>query len=238
MPFGSQSLYKPPRKKPPVPRPPSDSQAARAELRARQGALSTAGRTRPSTALDALRTVQAGLPRQSTTTAAPPFLASTAARAAPASMSFAPSALSASGTTSPRTLAANANPVASGTTSPTVLGDQNFTGWAAGIRPDAADLMFSKPEALLRQVMVKMGLPEGENAGLFGMAEPYAGLANLMALIAMGSGDAEVGSKNAILNEMGDYMSQGLKRGGTMPSFASGMANIPGPRSPRRWAAS
>lgn len=104
-----------------------------------------------------------------------------------------------------------------------------MTGWASGIRPDAIPMMYQEPQALLRQVMAKMGMSAGSNPGLYNMALPNADLVNALALISMGADPGfEQGNNDAVLNFMGDYFSQGLTQGGRGVDFGAGIDNIMG----------
>ena len=105
----------------------------------------------------------------------------------------------------------------------------DYTGWAAGMRPDAANMLFQEPQALLRQVMAKMGLSANDNPGLYNMALPNADLANALALIGLGGQQGfQQGDINSVLNNMGDFFQQGLTRGGQGVDFNQGMKNIMG----------
>lgn len=107
--------------------------------------------------------------------------------------------------------------------------DQNFTGWAEGVKPDAIPMLFQEPQALLRQVMASMGMSANTNPGMYNMALPNADLANALAMIQLGaSPDFSQGNTNAVLNQMGDFFQQGLTRGGQGVDFRSGMGNLMG----------
>lgn len=107
--------------------------------------------------------------------------------------------------------------------------DQNFTGWAEGIKPNAVPMIFQEPQALLRQVMASMGMSANANPGMYNMALPNADLANALAMIQLGaSPDFSQGNTNAVLNQMGDFFQQGLTRGGQGVDFRGGMGNLMG----------
>lgn len=104
---------------------------------------------------------------------------------------------------------------------------QAYTGWATGLRPDAANLMFQEPQSLLRQVMAKMGMSANNNQGMYQMALPNADLANALALIGLGGQPGfEQGDINSVINNMGDFFKQGLTRGGQGTDFQQGASNI------------
>lgn len=107
--------------------------------------------------------------------------------------------------------------------------DQNFTGWAAGIRPNAVPMMFQEPQAFLRQVMGQMGMSANTNPGMYYMALPNADFANALAMLQLGgSSDFSQGNTNQVLNTMGDFFSQGLTRGGQGVDFRGGLSNALG----------
>lgn len=104
---------------------------------------------------------------------------------------------------------------------------QDLTGWARGIRPDAIPMMYQEPQALLRQVMAKMGISAGSNPGLYNMALPNADLVNALALISLGADPGfEQGNHDAVLNFMGDYFAEGMTPGGQTVDFGAGIDNI------------
>lgn len=117
---------------------------------------------------------------------------------------------------------------ATGSTSQGNLGS-DYTGWAAGMRPDAANMLFQEPQALLRQVMAKMGMSANDNPGMYNMALPNADLANALALVGLGGQQGfQQGDINSVLNNMGDFFQQGLTRGGQGVNFEQGAKNIMG----------
>jgi len=132
------------------------------------------------------------------------------------------------GTPSLNQVPSGVNP-ASGTGGGTNVTGAPLTGWASGIRPDAIPMMYQEPQALLRQVMAKMGMSAGSNPGLYNMALPNADLVNALALVSMGADPGfEQGNNDAVLNFMGDYFSQGLTPGGRGVDFGAGIDNIMG----------
>lgn len=109
------------------------------------------------------------------------------------------------------------------------LTGQDLTGWAAGIRPDAIPMMYQEPQALLRQVMAKMGMSANDNPGLYNLALPNADLVNALSLVFMGADPGfQQGENNQVLNAMGDFFAQGLTRGGQGVDFSQGIDNIIG----------
>lgn len=106
---------------------------------------------------------------------------------------------------------------------------QDLTGWLQGVRPDAIPMLYQEPQALLRNVMAKMGMSAGSNPGLYNMALPLAdpNIINALALVMLGADPGfQQGENNQVLNLMGDLFSQGLTRGGQGIDFSSGMDNI------------
>jgi hypothetical protein len=106
------------------------------------------------------------------------------------------------------------------------LMDQEFTGWAQGLKPDAAQMLFQEPQALLRQVLAKMGMSANDNPGLYYQSLPNADLVNALAMLQLGgSSDFNQGNINSVINTMGNMFQQGATRGGTGINFQGGLAN-------------
>jgi hypothetical protein len=104
--------------------------------------------------------------------------------------------------------------------------DENYTGWAQGLRPDAAQMLFQEPQALIRQVMSSMGMSANQNPGMYYMALPQADLANALAMLQLGGNrNFDAGNINSVINTMGDFFQQGLTRGGKGVDFGSGLKN-------------
>lgn len=104
---------------------------------------------------------------------------------------------------------------------------RDLTGWARGIRSDAIPMMYQEPQALLRQVMAKMGISARSNPGLYNMALPNADLVNALALVSLGADPGfEQGNNDAVLNFMGDYFAEGMTPGGQTVDFGAGIDNI------------
>lgn len=106
------------------------------------------------------------------------------------------------------------------------LMDQDFTGWAQGLKPDAAQMLFQEPQALLRQVLASMGMSANDNPGLYYQSLPNADLVNALAMLQLGgSSDFNQGNINSVINTMGNMFQQGATRGGQGINFQGGLAN-------------
>lgn len=124
------------------------------------------------------------------------------------------------------TAAALGNVTSAGAGADQNIMDQDFTGWAQGMRPDAAQTIFQEPQALLRQVMASMGMSANSNPGMYHMALPNADLVNALAMLQLGgTSNFDQGNINSVINTMGDMFSQGLTRGGQGIDFRSGLNN-------------
>jgi hypothetical protein len=105
--------------------------------------------------------------------------------------------------------------------------DQTYTGWAAGMRPGAATMLFQQPQLLLRNVMAKLGMSANDNPGMYAMGLPNADLANALAMVGLGgNADFQQGDINSVINNMGDFFKQQMSRGGKGIDFSQGMQNI------------
>jgi hypothetical protein len=108
--------------------------------------------------------------------------------------------------------------------------DQEFTGWAEGLKPDMLiPLMLGNPDAFLRQIMDGMGMDPDQNIGALAAAAPYIQGMNELALVMLGGqDDYEQGDLNRTFNWMGDFASQGMTPGGNGVDFSQGLDNILG----------
>jgi hypothetical protein len=107
------------------------------------------------------------------------------------------------------------------------MGDPG-TGWMAGIKPDAARMLFENPNAFARQVMQRgFGINPDNAIGALALAQPFADVMNELALIMLGGqSDYGEGSWNETGNWMGNYLANQMTPNGRYVDFGAGMNNL------------